>query len=481
MAGELKFLLKLLQNHWKVLFSKEDQFNLKWLHIFLLPILTYRFFLILFEANPALLRGNPVYYSILFIINFLVWILPIKKSIELLQQVKEHLYLPLRDGYIYFGSLLSIFLFPSSIFALGVLVSLFCSQSQLPSPFFNNILILILLNTSSILLIHSILSLFQKRLFRILAISLLMILPIVIGILNINKDTLLNLASNMIRYGTRYLLGLNKGFINSVPLLMIVSVSLFILSYFSFKVSLRSTWQIGKVRGSNFKIPLKIPFRYGILVKNNFIYFIRYWNIYAGLAISVYYSIFLYHSGELFNGALNLAIIVIFIFDADLVFNFFGFDTKSGIERYVLSPIRSSTILTTKNLGFGLIVFLQTLPLGLAICGLTSLLDGVLFLLKIIIIVLLYMIFGGYFSIRFPVSIVGYGAQYGQVLLHYTLAMFCSSMIMLLPDIVAETKIQSSVAYAILALTVMITYIISFRLLSKLLDKSWDTIKERLP
>ena len=480
MAKQLSFLYHLIKNYWKALLAGNNKSIFYLLCILPLLLLMHRYSLVLQKANASLTQGDVSSYGILFLINFLIWFVPVSESQYIITRIKEHLYFPLKFKDIYLSNFLSVFLFPASFLAIGVFLSVFYSLLFASFPG-KRLIVLVLFNILAILANLSILHLLQNKLFRKIAVGILFFFTIYAALLNKSPDQLLSLGEHLLNLIASRLLDANEHYTTTVIAALVCVLFLFATSCLSLKINLSS----GHNKLFRIKSPiylLHIPVKYGSLGKNNIIHLSRFWRVYVGIAISLYFAFFIYKNDELPYGALNLALILIASLNAELVFNCFGSETESSIERYMLFPIKPSTILIIKNLSFSLIFLSQVSFLFLIALMQISLISSAIILLKTLTILIAYLVFGNYLSIKFPTFDHNYPVTTNPItlFLYYIFAITFSSVLIVFPEVITENLVWKVLIHIFLVIIALLSYIFIVPQLSKTLEVSWQNIKEVL-
>jgi hypothetical protein len=187
----------------------------------------------------------------------------------------------------------------------------------------------------------------------------------------------------------------------TLALLTIITFALFWLALWSLKKSLLadpsdSSWP------RFFSSAFAWPGKFGSLAIKDFRHYRRLLDLYFGLLAGVLCCAYLISAKTPEPEVVWVFLILFFLFTSISAFNFFGLDGPNGFDRYTLLPLNGRMIILSKNLGFGLLVAVQLLPLlflsywrfGLFVASLT--------LLEAANMTLAYMVWGNWMSIRFP-------------------------------------------------------------------------------
>lgn len=479
MARAINFLLFIINNYWRNIWrgNKKSSYIL---YVILLPFLIYRYLSFTGNLRQSLATEDFTSLGIALLINLSVWVLPVWKSQYIARQVKDHLYFPLRFREIYGINFLSVFLFPTSLFALSVF---FTSFYYLPynSLFLKQLVLISIFNLISIQIFLFSIYLFKRKIIKIILVAALVITASVLALKGLEIKAhfdLINLTSQVFSI---FILQTNQSFTSKLVLSFAVLVLCSAFSYLLLKDGLYLQSKPTFFRNLSLFQISKLPFRFGELVKNNLIHFSRFWHVYVGFAVSIYYSILLIEEPKVNYAAINLLIIIVTVINADLVFNYFGYETQSSIERYLISPIRPRTVIITKLISFLLALFLQFLiPVLIILLGI-SFLEGVIFGLKVMVISVPYMISGTYFSIKFPVSNRYLKMPPDNALLFYALGLFFCSLYVLTGDILNLEYFTAKFLFNGL-LFILGALVLYFSLLgfSAYLDKNWEKIKSHI-
>jgi len=150
---------------------------------------------------------------------------------------------------------------------------------------------------------------------------------------------------------------------------------------------------------------LWIPGRLGGLVGKDIRYFWRLLDTYLGLLAAATGCLYLATAAAPALDIFLIFLTLVFVPNAPLVFNCFGLDTASGLDRYTILPLTGQAIMLSKNLAFLSVVGLQTCPLILLAFWQLGAFAGTLGLVAFTSLAGACMTWGNWMSLSHPMKI----------------------------------------------------------------------------
>lgn len=144
------------------------------------------------------------------------------------------------------------------------------------------------------------------------------------------------------------------------------------------------------------------------LVTKDARYFRRLLDVYAGCAVSLAVGFYLMTSDVLKVEAVCVALVAIFLCNISLAFNSFGFETRAGVERYKLFPLRGAEIIRSKNLAYAAVLALQTAWLVPLVWWKLGASEAAICLFEIVSLVCAFMAWGNITSVTRPYQMTFY-------------------------------------------------------------------------
>src|SRR6185503_16276610 len=187
----------------------------------------------------------------------------------------------------------------------------------------------------------------------------------------------------------------------SVAALVAMTIAAFGLSLWTFTSSLQYA---GSRRSQRFTVLglIQFPGRFGGLLKKDLRYFIRLRDFYFAVPIIILFDIYLASNPEPSAAVFRVVLIILLLPWISMASNCFGLDRAAGLDRYSLFPLSGRDMLVSKNLAFGLLFMgLVGTILPLAFwrfgAGVT-----VLGFVALVLMVLAYLSWGNWMSVRDP-------------------------------------------------------------------------------
>jgi hypothetical protein len=148
--------------------------------------------------------------------------------------------------------------------------------------------------------------------------------------------------------------------------------------------------------------PSIFPGRFGGLIKKDVRYFSRLLDFYLGLLVAVWAAFYLIYTEDPSPNVFRIALIGVLLFNLSAAFNYFGFESPSGFDRYTLLPMSGREIIVNKNLAFALMVAAALCPVILLASWRFGITEGALGIVEVALLALAYMVWGNLMSVRQP-------------------------------------------------------------------------------
>jgi len=173
------------------------------------------------------------------------------------------------------------------------------------------------------------------------------------------------------------------------------------LAYWSFRLGLRAEPRPNTRR---FRLGLagRVPGRFGGLVNKDLRYFTRLLDFYLGLLITVWVALYVALVEDASPHVTRAAMMGVLLFNLSAAFNYFGFETAEGLDRYGLLPLSGRDVIASKNLSFVLLVAAQLCPVILLASWRFGPVEGLLGLIEVALLSCAYLAWGNVTSVRRP-------------------------------------------------------------------------------
>lgn len=226
---------------------------------------------------------------------------------------------------------------------------------------------------------------------------------------------------------------------------------------------------------------LKIPGRFGDLVTKDLRHFRRLLDPYFGLLIAALCGSYLIIGDAPVLELFWPFLILFFTLNASLAFNFFGFDQPPALDRYKLLPASGRTIILSKNLMFVTIIGVQMLVLlalttwrlGWFVTALTA--------IEVVVLMLAYMTWGNWLSVRYPVKLQPYRIASGGPLVEIMLGL-CLANLPAVACLYLLLSNQTGVMWKMGIITLLCSalYYVSISWSGKYFERTSDKIRSQL-
>lgn len=187
----------------------------------------------------------------------------------------------------------------------------------------------------------------------------------------------------------------------AIGTLIVLTVVALCAALWSFRQSLELTTN----RRSQKHVALtafKFPGKTGGLSAKDVRYFRRLLDPYLGLLAGALCSFYLVTADVPSSGVFWIFIIIIFVPNASVAFNYFGLDNRSGLNRYTLLPVNGREILFSKNVAFVTVISVQLFLMILLAGWRLGLGVAVLGLVEAASLALAYMTWGNWMAVNHP-------------------------------------------------------------------------------
>jgi hypothetical protein len=262
-------------------------------------------------------------------------------------------------------------------------------------------------------------------------------------------------------------------------LLMAFTATAFFLLLWSFRRSLSAQ----QVNGSSWirKIDLiRLPGRLGGLVGKEQRYFLKTYFPWLGLLFALACSLALLKNA-IPPIVFQSAILLVLVTDFDLTTNFFGLDRAWELNRYLIFPLKGKEIAFSKNLGIVVIVAAQLAPMLSLACWRFGWMQAGLGLIEATALLLAHLAWGNLRSVNNPykMDFLQFSTKENVV---YALAGLTFSS---LPGvaIIYLVRLNSNhlvIKISSILLLAAVVYLGSMRYAGRKIERSWQTILEKL-
>jgi hypothetical protein len=205
---------------------------------------------------------------------------------------------------------------------------------------------------------------------------------------------------------------IDKNPLQQFSLLLLFFLFSFLIGFFSARYTLFTGSNSASIIRSNIFAKQKLPFKFGELIKKDFLYYWKTYDAWISLLSAIFCGIIIFYGSFSFS-SFSVGISFILLMCAGLPFNSFGLEKSAGLERLSLFPISNRDLLITKNKSFALLTLSQVsflFPLILYKFGIFSL---VISLLQTASVILLYAAWGNNLSVKYPFKMDFYQFSFG--------------------------------------------------------------------
>lgn len=325
-------------------------------------LFVFKYVGVLNTAGKELSIGKTRMFERLLLGLFIAWLFPLLSHTQLSISARSLRHLPLSLRELFTIKAVSLFIPPTTWMIVAASVALVYPVSKAPNTFAGIAVVLFLIVTSLFVGVTFAqllsISFWRKRI-------LFGVLPIIVASIVVVQQglhlTLANsLSENTGKLITNPAFGLHLLLSFSVLTMFLLGVVL--LALWSFQLSLRSENSYSSSKGTSF---LLLGGKTGPLAMKDFRYYRRLLDPYLGIMTSIAGCFYLVVAPQPAEEVFWIFILFVFFPNSSLAFNYFGLDSRSGLDRYALLPLSGKDVVFSKNLAFVMYVALQLIPLFL--------------------------------------------------------------------------------------------------------------------
>lgn len=189
----------------------------------------------------------------------------------------------------------------------------------------------------------------------------------------------------------------------AITILAALTVVMYYTALWSFRQSLAAEVSRNLDR-SRAIVTFRLPGKLGGLVAKDFRYFSRLLDVYLGLLATTAGCIYLSTAVVVSQGIFLAFVSLVFLLNAALPYNSFGLDTRAGLNRYTLFPLRGRSIILSKNLAYLGILGVEILPLIVLAGWRLGMASSGLGLIAGVTLGCAYLAWGNWMSVRHPLK-----------------------------------------------------------------------------
>jgi hypothetical protein len=440
----------------------------------------YQYWGFLAATRESFLNKDNKNIGLLLLINLIVWILPVWDAQRLSSQLKRAAFFPFNNISLFTIQFLSIFLMPTSL--LATIVSAITFYPVFYAKFFlAGIFWWAICTLSSILIIFGCINLLKLAVSRQIIAAVIFLLFIYLLVTGNSGWRQLNEAGLFLNEALAGSVLQNTSWINvflSFLCLFAAFAIAFFASFITFSYPESSLVTSKRV---SFLDKLKISSKNGLLIKKDFRFFLSSLIPYLGLLVAAYFAYFLNLSKEDATQSFSFVLSFIFLINAFLAFNFFGYDNASAIDRYILSPINPDLIVKLKNATFLIIMSIQLIIIIPVIVFKFGIIAFIVFLLKFAILSLSYFTWGNFLSIIHPFRFNRFGSVFGIVFPYYSAAALFNTFVLILTDSVSEASLTARLWISVpVFFGTLLIYLFSLYWGNKKIPYRWEEIRTQV-
>ena len=315
-------------------------------------------------ATINLSQGKTALLEALLAGIFLVWLLfPVTGGGQATVASRRWLHLPLSLKDLFRIRIVSLLMPPSSWLIIAASLTICYPLALARSPFAGIVAALLFIAAAGLIgltISHLISIVFWRRLLVMAATAL----SGAIGFLLFSEKDPMSLVQLSAFLQSTLVARAAVGQRSWITIVMLAALAVFAYSaaLWSFRLSLENTASGSAERNTTFA-SLRFPGKLGGLVAKDFRYFQRLLDVYLGLLAAAAGCLYLV-TAEVPSRGIFLAFTgIVFLLTAAVSFNSFGLDTRSGLDRYTLSPLSGKAILLSKNLAYLIILGGEVFPM----------------------------------------------------------------------------------------------------------------------
>jgi hypothetical protein len=443
--------------------------------ILLAGICLFKYLQALRVTARELSAGRTTLFEALLTGLFLAWLYPIASN-SLLISSRRLLHLPLSVRELFGIRIVSLLIPLYAWLIVGGSLALLYPLISAPHPWSGMLACVLFIVTSYCIgLTLSHLTLTARG--RIVLLLMLLVALLVVGLMFINSDAAslrslspMHLVANIVTGASSW---------RSLLILGALALLSFWLAAWTFRHSLEAGEPTFSQHAPILRT-LKFPGRFGLITKD-FRHFRRLLDPYFGLLITILCGAYLITAKEPGPELLWFFLILFFMLNATVAFNLFGFDDLPGLDRYKLLPLSGRMIIASKNLMFVAITGLQMLVLLVLAAWRLGFYDTLLSMIETVVLMLGFMAWGNWMSVRYPAKLQYYRAASGGPLVEVILALVLAS----LPALICAYFLLSDKSHALWKMMLVmfvcvVVYVFSIDRAGRYFDRKSERIKEVL-
>ena len=426
-----------------------------------------------------LANGETSRYQALLQVAFLVWMMPALAESKRSISTRGLLRFPLTTYELFAIRLGSLFFSPLTWIISAVSLALVypISRAEHPLPGMFALFTFLLLGLfSGLTFTHLLHNAFMRK----IAFAAVLLLTAGFGLLWFTKQTALRRSlTGLLPHQLASAAAVSTTPLRMVAALVAILIAVVIVSLWTFKFTLQPR-QDRRAPGFSLLSVVRLPGRFGGLLKKDLRYFSRLLDLYLVLPFVVLFNMYLASTDAPSATAFWIIVPVLFLPCVSMVFNSFGLDDALGFDRYALLPLSGREKLASKNLAFAsvmLMLFATILPLALLKMEAWIVLVG---FVELVLVGFAYAAYGNCLSVKQPFKMQFYRFASGGSAVDAVMGMIFGSV----PAAVLIYLLyrQSFIAPSIVALAILdvLLYFVSLRWAARVLESERDVIRRAL-
>jgi len=426
-----------------------------------------------------LANGDTSRYQALLQIVFLVWMLPALAESRRSISSRGLLRFPLTTFELFLIRLVSLFYQPFTWIIAAVSLALVYPLSKAAHPASGTLALLAFLLLglfSGLTCQHLLNSAFMRK----IAFALLLLLTAEIGVLWFGKQTgMLRLLLGSLPHQLAATAAVSSTSFRAVAALVAIMIVVVVGCLWTFRFTLQPRLDRRAQSSSLFTL-VRIPGRFGGLLKKDLRYFSRVLDLYFALPFVVLFNMYLASNDAPSATAFWIIVPVLFLPCVSIVFNSFGLDDPLGFDRYSLLPLSGREKLVSKNLAFAtvmIMLFVTILPLALLKMETWVVLVG---FAELLLVALAYAAYGNCLTVKQPFKMQFYRFASGGSAVDAVMGMIFGSVpaAALIYLLYRESFIAPSIV--VLLLIDVAVYVVSLRWAARVLENEREVIRRAL-
>ena len=426
-----------------------------------------------------LANGETIRYETLLIVVFLAWMVPVISESRHSISTRSLLHLPLTLGELFLIRVGSVFCSPLSwiIFALSLTLSYPLAATTHPVTGAIGLATFLLLGLFVSLTITHLL---QGALVRRLTFAGLLAASVLGGLIWVEKQTQIAASIKpLLPHRLAVAAASSPAPIRSVAALIAIAVVFAFLAFWTFTLTLQSQHSRRSQRPTF--LLTQLPGKFGGLLKKDLRYSSRLLDLYLVLPIVILFNMYLASDAAPFTIAFAIILAALFFPCITIAFNCFGLDSALGLDRYTLFPLTGKEKLFSKNLAFAVLMLplcATILPLAFWRLGTRA---GVVGLIEFAALVLAYLAYGNWLSVKQPFKMQFYRFASGGSLVDMVLGIIFSSVPPALTVYLVAVEDGGAIwKVALIALLFLVFYLLSVSRAARVLEAGREEIRRAL-